>query len=200
MIDLASAAPLVGIDYGSNLAGTTVVAVWREAEGLQLFQSEKKRPADAFLLDLLPKLDAKQVFLDAPLSLPHVYRRPETADPDFFFRRCDRELKCMSPLFLGGLTARAMKLRHNLPAIEFVETYPAFHARRLALNDLAYKKETSAIPAVLDRLQLHFPFALPEAVSDWHQVDALLALLSAVRAARGKAKHFGAADEGVIVV
>lgn len=189
---------LIGIDYGSNLAGTTVVAYLDNSQKIHFFSSEQKKPADDFLKTKLKELAATSIFLDAPLSLPNAYFGKGT---DYFFRACDKELKCMSPMFLGGLTARAMRLKSELAHIKFIETYPAWHARRLNLKALEYKKKLANIPAVLQVIQQETAaIALPENLPNWHHVDALLALLSAIRFQENKHETFGDVSEGQIIV
>lgn len=190
---------LVGIDYGSNLAGTTVIATLTPTNELHFYSSEKKRSADDFLIENLSKLDVKQVFIDAPLSLPGVYTKPAIYN-NYFFRQCDKELKCMSPMFLGGLTARAMRLKNTLTNINFIETYPSFHAKRLTLKALDYKKKVSAIAIVLAKMQTEFDFKLPPTLPNWHHVDALLALLSAIRHSQKQHLSFGSVEEGQIIL
>jgi predicted nuclease with RNAse H fold len=192
--------PFVGVDYGSKLAGTTVMACW-DGQRLRFFSSEKKKDADAFLLDILPSIGAKHVYLDAPLSLPGVYRNMKGYD-NYFYRKADSELGAMSPMFLGGLTARAMRLREQLSAkgIRLIETYPAYQAKRLNLKEQGYKKRKEDITTVLEVLSSEFSFPLPSALADWHHVDALLAMLTAVREADGVREIFGDQEEGVVVV
>lgn len=130
----------VGIDYGSKLAGTTVLC-WEQDGQLHYQQSEKKKDADQWLIQLIQELSPPEVFIDAPLSLPAAYHGK---GEDFFYRDCDRELRAMSPMFLGGLTARAMKLRHLLSPqqIVFQETYPAELVRNLPdLKECYLKKK-----------------------------------------------------------
>ena len=112
-----------GIDYGSKLAGTTVIC-FDENEKLNFRQSEKKQDADAFLEKLISEKQPDSVFIDAPLSLPNAYFGK---GEDYFYRKCDREVGGMSPMFLGGLTARAIKLKSKseTPECPFYEIYPA---------------------------------------------------------------------------
>ncbi len=187
---------LIGIDYGSNLAGTTVIACY-DNNTLSFYSSEKKKSADTFLKEKLHELKAKKVFIDAPLSLPLAYFDKGN---DYFFRSCDKELKCMSPMFLGGLTARAMRLKNELADIEFIETYPSFHAKRLSLKQLNYKKQKEHIPEVLTVIKKEFPFDIPEKLASWHYVDALLCLLTAVRYTKNEHQSFGTKEEGIIIV
>ncbi len=195
-----------GIDYGSKLAGTTVICAAQEGSPrLFLWQSAPKQDADAFLQDWLLEHRPSLVFIDAPLSLPQAYRQKEAlAEADFFYRQGDRALGAMSPMFLGGLTARAMRLHAILQAsanLLFYETYPAQQAARLGLAALAYKKDPAAIPAVLEAILQNSPFeAEAKDFGNWHRIDALLALLGAYRYAKGQAKAYGEATEGQIWV
>lgn len=88
----------LGIDYGSKLAGTTAIC-YQEGDALTIIQSEKKQDADRFINDTVESLKPEQIFIDAPLSLPAAYFGN---GDDYFYRDCDRQLKAMSPMFLGG--------------------------------------------------------------------------------------------------
>lgn len=199
-MDISQSRPHIGVDYGSKVAGTTVIAYWDGAH-LQLKQSAKKQDADAWLRTELVALDAQDVWIDAPLSLPGVYRGMEGYE-DYFYRKSDKEVAAMSPMFLGGLTARAMRLAAQLvpEGIIFRETYPGWQARRLALKTWDYKGKVASIPEVLIQLQSHFPFPLPPTLPNWHQVDALLALLGSLRHADGTGSIIGDQTEGAIWV
>jgi predicted nuclease with RNAse H fold len=192
---------LAGVDFGSKLAGTTVLA--SPCFAPQLMRSRKGADADAFLLDTLIGQGVQFVFLDAPLSLPGVYLS-QPKYQDFLFRVGDRQLGAMSPMFLGGLTARAMRLKSLLEAagIQVFETYPAAQAKRLGLHALGYKKSKEALPMVVGCLApamepLGFFF---DQITSWHDVDALLALLAAVRWSKGEAEFWGNESEGGIWV
>jgi predicted nuclease with RNAse H fold len=207
---------LVGIDFGAKMAGTTVIT-YLQGEKFVLFASEKNKDADTFIESFFESTFSKElpsvVCIDAPLSLPGVYRGLEGYD-DYFYRRADRALNAMSPMFLGGLTARAMRLHNRLKAsgkpngISLVETYPAEHARRLGLKAFGYKEQKVQISSVVE--VIHTAFAdvlpLPSSVfhpilfSTWHHVDALLALLAASRIQSGIEDVFGDNMEGKIVL
>jgi predicted nuclease with RNAse H fold len=190
---------LLGIDYGSKLAGTTVIAYYPGEEVL-FFQSEKKKDADAFVLEKVEAFGPCLIGLDAPLSLPGVFRGIAGCK-DYAYRAGDRELRAMSPMFIGGLSARAIRLKDELerPGCRIFETYPAEWARRLELASLNYKKEKGALPAVAAALQAHIqlPFEA-EDITSWHHLDSLLCLWSAFRYSRGMAQSFGKAEEGLI--
>jgi predicted nuclease with RNAse H fold len=108
-----------GIDYGSKMAGTTVIT-YNQDNVLYQRSSVKNGDADAFILDCVTELQPGQIYIDAPLSLPLACFGKGT---DFFYREADRKLKAMSPMFLGGLTARAMKLRLQLTEMELQLTF-----------------------------------------------------------------------------
>jgi predicted nuclease with RNAse H fold len=199
---------LCGVDYGSKLAGTTVVctldATLDAPTGDVHFQkSAPREDADAFLRNYLRQSGPAFLFLDAPLSLPGVYRGLPGCR-DYFYREADRQLGAMSPMFLGGLTARAMQLEDTLRQNGLVvhETYPAAQARRLNLHAVGYKQDPAALGPVLGQIQQNHPslcFA-PADLPSWHHVDALLALLAAVRFARGEHVVYGNGVEGEIIV
>ncbi len=192
---------IIGIDYGAKMAGTTVIAHLQD-EQLTLTQSVKKQDADKFLVGKVKEIEPSHLFLDAPLSLPGVYRNLPNCD-SFFYRKSDQAVQAMSPMFLGGLTARAMQLAHQLQhqALEIVEIYPAKLAELLGLKALNYKKKQVDVLPVCEKLQATLPFPFnPAAVSNWHQVDAVLALYSGWRFLHDEHETFGNATEGQIVV
>jgi len=203
---------LYGIDYGAKLAGTTVVA-WLSGRTLQFSASAKKQNADRFLLDFFSDRPPGKIFIDAPLSLPKVYRRgsndsppassfaTEEDLPDFHYRACDRALGAMSPMFLGGLTARAMKLAFQLrrDGHTVQETYPGMLARHLELTTSGYKGDKKEIERCLNIAINTFDVTCPaELLLNWHHFDALLALSSALRHERREATIVGD-EEGLIV-
>ncbi len=198
----ANLSNIVGIDYGSKLAGTTVIAYLDDNNSVSFLTSEKKKDADKFILKSIEILKPKYIFLDAPLSLPGVYTMPEKYD-NYFYRIGDKVLKGMSPMFLGGLTARAMRLRKELEKqdVQVLETYPAIHAQRFELKQLNYKKKVQYTAAVVDFLEEQFTFQFNrEQIKSWHQVDALMAFYTGFRFINNEIEQFGAVDEGLIWV
>ncbi|MCW8893152.1 MAG: hypothetical protein OQL18_07525, partial [Deltaproteobacteria bacterium] len=124
----------VGIDFGARKAGTTAVC-FLASERLLVVEATKGANADLFLQPQLENIKPQKVFIDAPLSLSGGYF---AFGGDYMFRSCDRELGAMSPMFLGGLTARAIKLKSEFCRIEFIETCPRALAR--VLNIATYKQ------------------------------------------------------------
>lgn len=188
---------IAGIDFGSKLAGTTVFA-WFDGHKVQLLQSAKVQDADASLEKWVAEKQIRQIFMDAPLSLPGVYTGEGS---DYFYRAGDRELGAMSPLFLGGLTARAMRLAAGWRKVglEVFEAYPGALWKEIGDKKLAYKKELGELPGCTALLQQHWKVKLPE-VANWHQFDALLALTTGLRYGKGEVRIFGDPREGSIHV
>jgi predicted nuclease with RNAse H fold len=191
---------IFGIDYGNKLAGTTVIS-FLNGNKIDLIQAEKGKDADEWILALALAKKPSMVFLDAPLSLPGVYQNSKLED--YFYRKADRELKAMSPMFLGGLTARAMRLKSELAknGITVFETFPGYLAREiLQLDPKRYKKDKTYFDEAISTLKEHLPgqsFSKPD---NWHQFDALLAFTSSYRYQNKKALYFGDPEEGLIVI
>lgn len=189
---------IAGIDYGSKLAGTTVIAYLDNSMQVHFYQSEKKKDADQFVINCLKENKIDQVYIDAPLSLPGVYTAPKTFS-NYFYREADTALKAMSPMFLGGLTARAMQLRSKMPSVAFTEVYPSALVNELKIDRTIYKKEKEHITAVISFLLEKFSF-IPSSLqlNNWHQVDALLALISGYRHQKNICIYYGNDYEGFI--
>ena len=188
---------IIGIDYGSKLAGTTVIAR-AENRTVHFAQSQKKKDADQFILNQLESEPPTLIFLDAPLSLPDAYFGRGT---DYFYRSADRALKAMSPMFLGGLTARAMRLKQQLTdrGHQVIEVYPGGLARQIGLPKDQYKKQKVHLLPVLELITTQIPikFVKTELIT-WHHVDALLACWTGWRYHEGTALSFGKKEEGEI--
>ncbi len=187
-----------GIDYGSKMAGTTVVA-YLEKNELKWLASEKKKDADRMIIDAVASQKPDLIAIDAPLSLPGVY----TGIPDFndhFYRVSDRETKAMSPMFLGGLTARAMKLKAQLPAVQFIEAYPVKTGKELGLQDLGFRTKEADQEQILNAISKLTGWSIDSANSavSGHHIDATLALLIAQRYLQNTANRMGHPEEGLI--
>ena len=183
----------LGIDYGSKLAGTTVICFEKNSQ-LHFLQSEKKQDADIFLRKNILELKPSKIFMDAQLSLQGVYQKN---GDDYFYLKCDREVNAMSPMFLGGLTARAMKIRASFPEIPFYEIYPAHLVRILFSDNPFYKKDLNSFSQILES---QLPVGLSAHPCNWHQVDAVLAWFSGWRFKNNTAIIFGEENEGIICV
>lgn len=202
----------LGIDFGAKHSGNTVVVHDREGR-LETLRCAKNEDADAFLERSVAALaggEAVSIYIDAPLSLPRVLHgfpadgpmdaQADPATADWFFRAADRALGAMSPMFLGGLSARAMKLAWTWrqEGHTVVETWPRGLVRLMELE--GYRaKDRGAVQGFLERYAalLDLPQPLP-ALHDQHELDAVLAWASGLRHRRGIGSAFGEADEGLI--
>ena len=191
----------IGVDYGSKLAGTTAICFWKK-KGIHFIQSQKKKDADQFLIQQINQLQPSHVFFDAPLSIPGVYSISTSQYDDYFYRQADRDLNAMSPMFLGGLTARAIRLKHQLESqhIKVVEIYPSALAKVLGLPALGYKKQQQNLAATWAKLQEELPFTCSESPKNWHQFDSVLAFYSGYRYLVDKCESYGNKEEGIIYV
>jgi len=188
---------IIGVDYGSKLAGTTCIAHLIKSK-LYVTQSEVKGDADEWLKTYINDNAIKIVFLDAPLSLPAAF---QGRGDDFMYRKGDREVQAMSPMFLGGLTARAMKLKHELNKsnIDVIEVYPGgFIKTSTALKDHYHKKDKTSIPKFMELLYSIFKLDITTPITNYHQVDSILALLIGLKYIDGIAASLGDEEEGLI--
>ena len=196
---------IVGIDFGAKKSGTTVIARLFDHNKVDFFASKKNQDADQFILDFFKENEEIWLaYIDAPLSLPMVYSNNKSNNlTDYFFREADTATGAMSPMFLGGLTARAMKLSAEVSkmGIKMVETYPAKLAEVLKLKELSYKGNIDDIPMICNRLHeiSNFEFDCAS-IKNWHYFDALLCLYSAKRFEMQAAMVFGNTEEGTITV
>jgi len=163
-----------------------------------------KRDADEFLTNWTDRIKPRTIYLDAPLSLPGIYRGLP-GFTDYFYRRADREAGAMSPMFLGGLTARAMKLKAELESrhgLRVCEAYPGGLARELELAQYFYKKKEGEPGQIAEKLAGAFDLELipPDLPWNWHLVDALLCLCIGLRERKGKHRLLGDPVEGCILV
>ncbi|MBS3806633.1 MAG: hypothetical protein KGY60_03950 [Bacteroidales bacterium] len=192
-------ATLWGIDYGKKLSGNTVICI-KKGSGIEFLKAEKDQDADRFILEQIEHHTPRRIFIDAPLTLPGAYYDNQAYD-DFFFRQCDQQLGAMSPMFLGGLTARAIRLKNLLSAmnIELRETYPKALASQLRLKKCGYRRGKENLDHCCERIMessdLYFD---KTSVISWHHLDALLALISAFRHEQKLSYTFGDPGEGQI--
>ncbi|MGM0496904.1 MAG: hypothetical protein ACQESJ_03235 [Bacteroidota bacterium] len=188
-----------GIDYGKKLSGNTVICE-KQREQLVFFKAPKNEDADQFILQAVEDRKPELIFIDAPLSLPGVYADKKNYD-DYFYRNCDKQLGAMSPMFLGGLTARAIRLKHTIEkmGVEIKETYPKTLAKQFKLKNYGYrlgKENIEKCSDILDKTSLIE--VDKKQILSWHHFDALLALLSALRYYRGFHYTHGNEKEGLI--
>jgi len=184
----------LGIDYGAKLAGTTAIS-YVEKDEIRTVQSVKKQDADAFCAEWVSRLKPNFIMIDAPLSLPLAYFGK---GDDYFYREADRQLKAMSPLFLGGLTARAMKLadQWKKQEISVYESYPRMVAQ-LAFG-LSNKADEAIKAAIISYLKAEALQISAASFQSGHAVDSVLAWISGRRLTADAAVITGNAEEGLI--
>ncbi len=192
-----------GIDFGSRLSGNTVLCIFNFGR-IHFMQVDKNVDADVFLLNAAKHFKPELVFIDAPLSLPGVYSGLHDHN-DYHFRCADKDLKAMSPMFLGGLTARAIELKDILLAqgIAVKETFPRIMAKRMGLESLGYKGGKLALITCKKEILSKMNPAIAidwEEINSWHALDALLSLMSALNYVSGTHKVYGCEEEGQIFV
>jgi predicted nuclease with RNAse H fold len=190
---------IAGIDFGSQLAGTTCFALKSVgSNNVTILTSTKGKSADKFIWECVEQYSPSLIGIDAPLSLPLFFTNPNEY-PDNNFRMCDKALSAMSPMFLGGLTSRAMKLKFQLEqrAIECIEVYPKAFAHQLELEKWDYKKDKKNIMKCLELLMKSFECSLQQELTTWHEFDSMLALAICERYATNEANSVGN-EEGYI--
>ena len=150
----------LGIDYGTKLGGSTAIC-FEESGSLQIIQSVKKMDSDLFITQAIGRLLPDVVYIDAPLSLPGAYFGK---GEDYFYRKGDREVRAMSPMFIGGLTARAIQLKEQLtktnPNLIIYETYPGYLARSILGLKNQYLKKTKEVEPFLHLLEEYLPLEI----------------------------------------
>lgn len=185
-----------GVDYGAKLSGYTVICYAKESL-LHFHQVEKKVDTDKWLLQHISELKLSTIYLDAPLSLPQAYFG---VGDNYFYRECDKETSAMSPMFLGGLTARAMKLKSQLTGVVVIETYPAYLAKNILDLSEFYTKKRKYSGEMLSQLKPLLPIGLACDPDNWHQLDALLCWISGYRDSQNTSITLGEEREGLIIV
>jgi predicted nuclease with RNAse H fold len=185
----------IGIDYGAQLAGTTVICS-RERGLFRFERSIKGQETDPWMMQRVAEMNPSAVYMDAPLSLPAAYYDKGT---DHFFRLADRETGGMSPMFLGGMTARAIKAATHWRAngINVFEAYPSALVR-MEWDYLKIPKRRT-IPQHHLRLMAGMFHLPPPAPKDRHEADAWLCWLVGHRHQHGQARTFGDHSEGLIL-
>lgn len=188
----------IGIDFGARMAGTTAVCYQHE-RALRVLYSNKRQDADLFCKQIIEEIQPNFVMIDAPLSLPAVYCSDPVSskveNPDYFFRLADRQIRAMSPMFLGGLTARAMQLAaffrpHNIP---FYETWPTLLRQYFGGDERPDSRTIDHQLRTITTLELDPALKLNE-----HGTDSVLAWFAGWLKINGKSTVYGNETEGLI--
>ena len=188
---------IVGIDFGARMAGTTAITYVKNNQ-LLVEQSTRKSDADRWLAEKVELSAWNILCLDAPLSLPAGCLGK---GHDFNFRKADRLTRAMSPMFLGGLTARAMSHAHawRKSGKQVLEAYPGFLVQQFPdLKTHYQKKQIASVHAFVAELQKQLPIEIACDVTTYHQADSLLCWYTGYRYVNGLASSFGEETEGLI--
>jgi uncharacterized protein len=186
-----------GIDYGTKMSGNTALA-YLDNIGIHVLQCPKNTDADQWITTQVTLLNLQKIYLDAPLSLPGGYLG---FNDQFHYRACDLELSAMSPMFLGGLTARAIALSKGLEKLKITsyEVYPGgFIRMHSTLQDAYHKKDSSTVAKMVESFSRMFHFPIQTPIENYHQVDALICWWIGYRHTQGLAKAYGDEKEGQI--
>ena len=191
---------IAGIDYGSKTSGFTCAAIL-VGNKVHLHQAEKNKDADKWLISLFETYKCNVIGIDAPLSIPGALRGLDGFS-NYHYRVADIEAKAMSPMFLGGLTARAIELsswlKHKMSS-ETIEVYPKLAAKGLNLDMKRYKKDNSYLEKAAAVMFERVDWIIDHLeISNWHQFDALLALISTEKFTRNTCSSIGDKAEGLI--
>jgi uncharacterized protein len=189
---------ICGIDFGAKLSGKTSIAYILNNE-LRILSCSPKSDADDFLLGFIKQSTIQIIFLDAPVSLPIIYSNSNLGS-DFFYRQCDKQTNAMSPMFLGGLTARAMSLKQQLSQknIDVLETYPTALCKHL---NIQRDKSVDGIKSMFSQIKtLAKEISINIEPNNIHELDAVLALFSGIRYLKNEHLTIGNLKEGLIII
>lgn len=183
----------IGIDFGGKLNGTTAIC-YQENRHLTFRQSTKKQDSSEMIKEFVHLHKPDFVFIDVPLSLPGIYRGLKGCS-DYMYRQSDRELDAMSPMFLGGFTARGIELKDYLESlgIQVFETYPADIKKICGIAKDTPLEESYSLFSQYIKLP---PAKTP---ANNHQLDALVCWTGGAAYLKNKHHFAGNPKEGLIL-
>ena len=142
-----------GIDFGKKYSGNTVIC---ENKGniVNFYRPAKDSDTDVYIEMLIKENNPGTIFIDAPLTLPGAFYDKNNYT-NYFYRLCDQQLNAMSPMFLGGLTARAIQLKDKIEQqfIDIKETYPKALAKKLNLKTCGYRSGMEFIQLCINKIK-----------------------------------------------
>ncbi len=189
---------IFGIDYGSKLAGTTVIAMGDHPERLRFFCSCKNADADTFIGQLIQELRPSLIGIDAPLSLPLVYQQPDLSEASFLQTGRQSDQCHVSNVF-RGTNCQSYAAQSIFSSVDWIEVYPGGLVKIAQLEGYS-KKDKSLIPAFIGMLKAKYGISVDQEVKTWHEVDAMLAWFASYRYLHGHAIAYGNPAEGLIFV
>lgn len=195
---------MFGIAYGSKLSGNTVISIMKNNK-IYFLDVDENVDCDEFILNAARHFKPEIVYINAPLSVPAVYKCVN-GFKDHQFRKADKELCSISPMIIGGVTARAIELKEKLEAeleTKVYETCSKSQAKNYCLDQHGYKKNglhlVSCRNHIGAQLSKKVMFDCTD-VKTWNHLDAFLSLITAMRFVMGMANSHGDPDEGLIYV
>jgi predicted nuclease with RNAse H fold len=175
------------------------MAVWYVDIGIRIHHSTKKQDADQMIDNICRDMGKAFIGMDAPLSLPGIYKGlPDCRD--YFFRQCDIQLSAMSPMFMGGLSARAIQLTDRLreQGHRVLEVYPSALKRLFPeLADCRTNPSARHLAFFESYFQTEVFFENGAKITS-HALDSLCALMTMCRYTNGESQCAGNEEEGII--
>lgn len=167
---------LIGIDLGGRTTAKTSISLLDIAEKeVVLFSKEYISnicgKSDSSFIKFVNDLDPDVIGIDAPLSLP------DFTSENYLYRKCDKELKALSPMTLGEITARAIYLKNNFTSSYIFEVYPKTLLELHKINHKGYKRNSRLQKQIFDFLSEFYDLKFPHFDLNEDDLDSILAVL-----------------------
>ena len=195
---------LFGIHFGSKLAGNTVISLMKQNK-IYFFDVDEDVDADVFIYNAAKHFNPDVIFINAPLSIPGAFK-DVCGCQDYEYREADKKVKSISPMIIGGITARAMRLKDKLEAelsTKVYETNSKAQANNYELLAKGYKNKSLNLVTcrnhISEQLNNRLMFRCQD-IKTWDHLDAMLSLVTAMRFISGQALPYGNTEEGLIYV
>ena len=176
---------LIGIDLGGRTTAKTSISLLAIAEKeVVLFSKEYISnicgKSDSSFIKFVNDLDPDVIGIDAPLSLP------DFTSENYLYRKCDKELKALSPMTLGEITARAIYLKNNFTSSYIFEVYPKTLLELHKINHKGYKRNSRLQKQIFDFLSEFYDLKFPHFDLNEDDLDSILAVLILFHYKNGK--------------
>ncbi|MCH8555192.1 MAG: hypothetical protein LAT76_08545 [Schleiferiaceae bacterium] len=192
-----------GVSLGGKYTGDSALAIYSNGQIL-IVQPDEGVDSDAFSTQVIEQFAPEIITIDAPITIPGALTKTSGCF-DYHFRQADKECGCISPMIIGGRTARAIELKSVWEKLgkEVYETSPRLLARDFGLREMGYRKTGLHLRncAALLKASFNPDINLAERdISNWTRLDALLALMTAMKIETKTATSIGNPEEGLIWV
>lgn len=195
---------MFGINFSSKLSGNTVICLLSKNK-IFFIDVDEDVDADIFIYNAAKHFQPEIIFLNAPLSIPGVFRSVNSCC-DHQYRQADKEICGISPMIIGGVTARAMELKQKLESefnTKVYETSSKAQAENYGLLTKGFKCGRKELLECRFEITSHLDKNLMincQDIKSWDHLNALLSLITAIRFVNGEAHTHGISEEGVIYV